>query len=461
MVKLSFHGAAETVTGSKYLLETSDTRVLFDCGLFQGLKELRDRNWQPLPFDVASVKAVVVTHAHIDHIGYLPRLVKDGFGGPIYCTPATAQLAELMLLDSAHNQQDDADYANSKGYSKHAPALPLYDASHVKKTMQRFRTVPRREWFRAGGQIFTRFHDTGHLLGSSMIECEVREPNKTTRILFSGDVGRYDAPLYYDPQTPPTCDYLVCESTYGGRNHPPENVLDELAGIVNEAVKRGGVILVASFAVGRAQQLIYLLQILIEQNRIPEIPVFLDSPMAVSGMNIFQHFAAEHDLCEALQLDSHYRFDAHNVKLARTAGESRQINSMHKPCVIISSSGMMEGGRILHHLKQRLPNPNNTVVLGGFMAEGTRGRLLADGAKFLKLHGENVPVRAHVAPMSALSGHAGHDELMRWLAPLATPKQVFITHGEIEGAKALAADLTAKRGWKCVIPKMGEGFTLE
>lgn len=460
MVRLSFLGAAETVTGSKYLLEAGDAGVLVDCGLFQGLKELRLRNWDPLPVDVRSIDAAVLTHAHVDHVGYLPRLVKDGFSGPVYCTPATERIAELLLLDTARIQQDDAEYANRKGFSKHKPALPLYDVADARRALRRFRTVPRQEWFQAAGPIWMRYHDAGHLLGASMIEVEVRQGARPLRLLFSGDVGRYEAPLYFDPQPPLPCDYLICESTYGNRDHPAESIFDELAAVVSAAVARGGVMLVASFAVGRAQQLIYLLQILIEERRIPAMPIFLDSPMAVSGMNIYRYFAAEHDLSEALAVNPRYRFDLKHVRLSETVGQSKQINSERGPAVIISSSGMMTGGRILHHLRQRLPDSKTTVVLAGFQAEGTRGRSLEEGAKSLRIHGQDVPARAAVAKISALSGHAGRAELLRWLSALAAPRQAFITHGEKTSAEALADELRRARSWHAVVPKLGQSFEL-
>ncbi len=460
MVRLTFHGAAETVTGSKYLLEAEGAKVLVDCGLFQGLKALRQLNWQRLPFRPADVDAVVLTHAHIDHVGYLPRLVKDGFRGPVYATPATESLAELLLLDAAHNQEEEADYANRKGYSKHKPALPLFDANHVKRAMSLFRTVHREQWFRPSGPISMRYHDTGHLLGSCMIEVEVERPSRPLRLVFSGDVGRYDAPLYFDPQRPPDCDYLICESTYGDREHPDVAVLDQLTDVVHQAIRRGGVMLVASFAVGRAQQLIYLLNVLMADRRIPRIPVILDSPMAVSGMNIYRYYAAEHDLSEGLAVDANFDFDGH-LTLSRSVAESRKVNELMGPGVIISSSGMMTGGRILHHLRRRLPDPRNTIVLGGFMAAGTRGRALQEGAKTLRVFGADVPVRAAVVEMSGLSGHAGHSELRRWLEPLAAPKQVFFTHGELASATSLAEELRRDRGWNTVVPRMGQSFELD
>ena len=466
MIRLSFHGAAETVTGSKYLLEADGAggagtvSVLIDCGLFQGLKDLRLRNWAPLPFRPATVKAVVLTHAHIDHVGYLPRFVKDGFAGPVYCTPATESLAELILLDAAKNQEEEASYLFRKGLSKHSPPRALFEASDVKRTMKRLHSVHRDEWFKLAGPIFARYHDVGHLLGASMLEVEVRNGARPTRILFSGDVGRYDAPLYFDPAVPPECDYLICESTYGDRDHPVVDVSEQLCEVVLAAIQRGGVMLVASFAVGRAQQLIYLLQILMEHKRIPEIPIFLDSPMAVSGMNIYRYYADEQDLAEAISAPG-YKFDLRHVHLTPSVGESKQINSVKGPAVIISSSGMMTGGRILHHLRQRLPDPHNTVVLGGFMAEGTRGRALQQGSRTLRVLGAEVPVRAAVVEMSSLSGHADRSELLRWLGPLAAPRQVFLTHGEKPSATALAEELSRTRGWNTVVPRMGQSFELE
>jgi metallo-beta-lactamase family protein len=459
MVQLTFHGAAQTVTGSKYLLEAGAARVLVDCGLFQGLKELRLKNWGPPPVDPRSIDCVVVTHAHIDHIGYLPRLVKAGYRGPILATPATCELAEIMLLDAAETQEADAEYANRKQFSKHHPALPLYDARDVARTLPLFRETPRDSWHCAAAPIWFRYHDAGHLLGSAMIEVEVRQGPQPLRILFSGDVGRYGAPLYHDPCPPPACDYLVCESTYGDRDHPPETVFDAVQGVVERSILRGGVLLVASFAVGRAQQLIYVLQTLIRQGRLPELPIFLDSPMAASATHIYRRFAAEHDLSEALLAEPASVLDGRNVRLARTVAESKRINAVRGPAVIIASSGMMTGGRILHHLEQRLPDPINTIGLGGFMAAGTRGRALQDGATSLKIHGRLMPVRAVVESVSALSGHAGRSELLRWLDALPPPRHTFLTHGEPQGAARLAEAL-AGRGFSVTVPALGERVEL-
>jgi len=460
MPRLTFHGAAETVTGSKYLLEADGASVLVDCGLFQGLKELRLRNWAKLPFDARSVDACVLTHAHIDHLGYLPRFVKQGFRGSVYGTPATVELADLMLFDSADCQESDAEYANRHGFSKHHPAEPLYDKRDVVATMRLLKRRQRDEWFQAAGPIWCRYHDAGHLLGSAMIEVEIRTSAPPLRILFSGDVGRYGAPLYHDPTPPPACDYLICESTYGNRDHPQESILDQLCEVVLAGINRGGVLLAASFAVGRAQQFVYLLETLIEQRRIPEIPIFIDSPMAVNATAIFQTYRADHDLSEGKLRGTGGALFGPNVHLARTADESKRINDVDGPAFIIASSGMMTGGRILHHLKRRLPDARNTVVLGGYQAPGTRGRSLQEGADFIRVHGRDVTVRANVVSASALSGHAGRSELLRWLSPLPAPRKTFITHGEKPSAESLAAELRVSRGWDVTIPRMGQGFDL-
>jgi metallo-beta-lactamase family protein len=461
MPQLTFLGAAQTVTGSKYLLEADGARVLVDCGLFQGLKELREKNWAPLPFAADSIDCVVLTHAHIDHIGYLPRLVNQGYAGPIYATPATVELTELMLFDSAKIQESDAEYANRKGFSRHKPALPLYDSQDAARTVKQLLPLARDGWHAVREPIWIRYHDAGHLLGSCLIEVEVRTRQPPIRLVFSGDVGRYDAPLYHDPQPPPACDYLVCESTYGDREHPESDLLAALADRVQAVIRRGGVMLVASFAVGRAQQLMYLLHVLLRQGRIPELPIFLDSPMAVDATKIYCDFRGEHDLSEGQLTGPDCAFSARNVHLARTVDESKAINRVTGPAVIIASSGMMTQGRILHHLRQRLDEERNTVVLGGFQPEGTRGRQLEEGAKFLHIHGRDVPVRAAIVKIPGLSGHADRSELLHWLASLEPPKQTYLTHGEIASANALAAALRAERGWEVIIPRLGQTVNLE
>jgi len=462
MTTLTFHGAARTVTGSKYLLEADGARVLVDCGLFQGEKRLRLLNWENPQLDPARIDAVVLTHAHLDHVGYLPRLVKHGFRGPVYCTPATENLAELILLDAAEFQERDAEYANRKGFSKHKPALPLYDERDARQALRLLKIESRTRWFSPREPIWMRYHDAGHLLGSNMIEVEIRQGDRPLRILFSGDVGRYNGPLYHDPIPPSPCDYLVCESTYGDREHPETDLLDAMQGVVERAVERGGVMLMASFAVGRAQQLIYLLQVLMHKRRIPEMPIYLDSPMAVDATKIYREHSEDHDLSEGQLSGRDSVLDGPRVHLIHSSEESKALNGFQGPGVIISSAGMMTGGRILHHLRRRLPEERNTIVLGGFMAAGTRGRRLQDGETRLRIHGRDVPVRAAVERVSGLSGHADRSELLRWVKPLdSSPRKVFVTHGEPDSAVALAAELTKRHGWQTVVPDLGDSFELE
>lgn len=460
-MQLTFHGAAGTVTGSKYLLEADGARVLIDCGMFQGLKKLRERNWAGTPFKAGELDAVLLTHAHLDHTGYLPRVVREGFNGPVYCTPATAKLAEIILLDSAKIQENDAAYANKKGFSKHKPALPLYTGKDVQTTVARLKITPREDWTHIEGPIWARFHDAGHLLGSNMIEVEVRRDSGVKRILFSGDVGRYDGPLYHDPTPPPECDYLVCESTYGNRDHPDGDLSDGLHGVIERGVERGGVMLMASFAVGRAQQLIYLLQLLKSEGKIPDLPIYLDSPMSCNATEIYREHREDHDLSEGELTNNRPVLGGPAVHLCRSVDESKALNHLQGPAIIISSSGMMTAGRIVHHLKKRLPDPQTTVILGGYMAVGTRGRRLEEGAETLRMHGQDIVVNAAIEKVPGLSGHADRSGLLRWLSHLKTaPKQTFLTHGEPDSAAAMADTLREERGWEVEIPQMDQAFEL-
>ena len=459
MAKITFHGAARTVTGSKYLLEAGDARVLVDCGMFQGLKKLRQRNWDPTPFDAKSLDAVVLTHAHLDHVGFLPRVVKEGFQHKIFCSPATSKLAELILLDSAKIQEYDAKYANKKGFSKHKPALPLYDGKDVQQTLKQFSETPRGKWFSPAEPIWMRFHDAGHLLGSNMIEVEIRDQDPPLKILFSGDVGRYDGPLYHDPSPPPACDYLICESTYGNRDHPETDLLGALEGVVNRSIERGGVMLMASFAVGRAQQLIYLLQLLKKEDRIPDLPIYLDSPMSCNATTIYKEHGDDHDLSEG-ELEDRQVLGGPSVHLCRSADESKALNHLKGSAIIIASSGMMTGGRIVHHLKKRLPDKKTTVVLGGYMAIGTRGRRIQEGAETIRMHGQDIPVNAAIEKVPGLSGHADRSGLLRWLQDLPDPRKVFLTHGEPDSAEALADELSGSREWDVHVPDLGETHEL-
>lgn len=461
MATITFHGAAGTVTGSKYLLEAGDAKVLVDCGLFQGLRKLRELNWQVTPFDVDQLDAVVLTHAHLDHTGYLPRIVKQGYERSIYCTSATAQLTEIILLDSAKIQEYDAAYANKKGFSKHKPALPLYDGRDAVRTVKLLRHADRGKWFCPAEPVWVRYHDAGHLLGSNTIEVEIRDQDPPLRLLFSGDVGRYDGPLYHDPAPPVACDYLVCESTYGNRDHPEGDLLTALEQVVKRSIDRGGVMLLASFAIGRAQQLIYLLQVLKAEGRIEDLPIYLDSPMACNATEVYRQFSSDHDLSEGDLKGDRPVLGGPKVHLCRSTDESKALNHLKGPAVIISSSGMMTGGRIVHHLKKRLPDASNTIVLGGYMAIGTRGRSLQDGAETLRMHGQEIPVQAAVENVPGLSGHADRSGLLRWLKNLPDPRRVFLTHGEPDSAAALADALSSSKGWDVVAPGLGDAYTLE
>ncbi len=461
MPRLTFLGAAGVVSGSRHLLDAGGARVLVDCGLFQGEKELRKRNWQPLGVPPQSIDAVVLTHAHIDHSGYLPRLVREGFRGPIYATQATADLLPLLLYDSVKCQAEDAAFANREGYSKHKPALPLYEEQDVSDTLRLVKPGPRGVWFEAAESIRCRYHDAGHMLGSGFVEAEVSETgDRPLRIVFSGDIGRYDAPLYNDPVPPPPCDYLVCESTYGDRDHTPTRPLEELERVTLEALDRGGMMLVASFAVGRAQQLVYLLRTLMASGRIPEVPVWVDSPMAVDALEVFRRHKGEHDFIEAKMAGVAEALASPFVRTARTPEESKGINTHHGPGIVIAASGMMNGGRILHHLARRLPDETTTVLVAGFQAKGTRGRTLLEGAKTLRIHGRDIPVRAAIRQVDAFSGHADRAELGRWLAGMPDPKLTFLVHGEPPAARGMAEFLSTTRGWKTVIPAIGQSFEL-
>ncbi|MFN9369446.1 MAG: MBL fold metallo-hydrolase RNA specificity domain-containing protein [Planctomycetia bacterium] len=462
MARIRFLGAASVVSGSRHLVEGDDARVLVDCGLFQGEKELRERNWDRFAVPPDSIDAVVLTHGHIDHSGWLPRLVRDGFRGAIWTSPATADLLGILLYDSAKCQAEDAEYANRKGYAKHRPALPLYDERDVDRALRLVRTVPREAWFEPGRGFRCRLHEAGHMLGSSFVEMEVATPaGPPQRIVFSGDVGRFDAPLYKDPVGPPPCDYLLCESTYGDRDHTPSRPLDELEAVTKEAIARGGMMLVASFAIGRCQQLVYLLRTLMAAGRLPEVPVWVDSPMAVDAMEVFRRHGTEHDFSESKMQGVAESLASPFVRMAKTANESRAINSHAGPGIIIASSGMMNGGRILHHLSRRLPDPKTTVLVAGFQAAGTRGRSLVDGARFLRIHGRDIPVKAAVRRVDALSGHADRSEIGRWLADLPAPKRTFLIHGEPPAANGMAEFLRTTRGWTVQVPKIGDAFELE
>ncbi len=463
MAKITFLGAAGTVTGSKYLVEAGGKRLLVDCGLFQGSRELTQRNWENLPIDPATIDWVVLTHAHIDHTGYLPRLVRSGYRGPIYANVATRELCGLLLPDSAHLQEEDAQFAARKGYSSHKPPLPLYTVAEAQTALAQFKDIPRAAPFAISPEFTVRGHDAGHILGSSWLELAITENGKQTLVVFSGDLGRYGQPILNDPEPPTRADFLLCESTYGDRDHPAGSVADELAHVINRIAKRGGAVVIPAFAVGRTQTLMYYLRELESQQRIPQLPVYVDSPMAINVTGLYDSHHEDHDLeftKEELN-GNHDPLNVHEVHMTRTVEESKKINDVVSPCVIISASGMATGGRILHHLARRLPDSRSAVLLVGYEAEGSRGRALQDGAKYLRIHGEEVPVRAQVIEIGQLSAHAGKSELLRWLSGFkAPPRQTFLVHGEPVALDTLRTAITNQFHWPVTIPAYRQSFDL-
>jgi metallo-beta-lactamase family protein len=444
-VEITFLGAAGTVTGSKYLVRTQQGTLLVDCGLFQGLKQLRLRNREPFPVDPATIGAVVLTHAHLDHSGYLPVLVRDGFRGPVFCTPATADLAAVLLRDSAHLQEEEADFANRHGYSKHSPALPLYGALDAERAIELLRPVPMNAEIDAGGGASFRFVPAGHIPGAASVW--LRADGAT--LAFSGDLGRSGDPTLPPPQTDGAADWLVVESTYGDRLHPAIDPEDELAEVVQRTASRGGVVLIPAFAVGRAHAVLYHLYRLRQAGRIPDIPVYLDSPMAAAAM----HILARHP--ESLRLSTaEARAVSEFARIVSSVEESKRVDRMSMPRIVISASGMATGGRVLHHLKVIAPEPANTVLFSGYQAAGTRGAQMVAGAREIKIHGGYVPVRAEVRVMDSLSAHADWREILAWLSAFPSPpRHTFITHGEPAAADHLRLKIEERLGWACSVPE--------
>lgn len=449
---ITFLGAVGTVTGSKYLVEAGGARVLVDCGLFQGWKTLRLRNWQPLPLDAAGIDAVVLTHAHLDHSGYLPVLVKHGFSGPVYGTDATRDLSGVLLPDSGHLQEEEARYANQRGYSRHKPALPLYTREEAERCLERFRPVAFEQAVTLGRSLRLTFTLAGHILGAACVHLD----DGARSVVFSGDVGRPNDPIMRPPPPLRETDYLVIESTYGNRRHDPKDPEGVLADIVRRTADRGGVILVPAFAVGRAQTLLHLFARLKAAQQIPDVPVFLNSPMAINATKIFCAHPDEHrlstDQCVAMCDVATY---------VNTPEESKALNRRNGPMIIISASGMATGGRILHHLTAFAPDPRNTVLFTGFQAAGTRGAAMLNGAETVKIHGELVPLRAEVAEIASLSAHGDYVELTAWLRQMPRPPaRTFITHGEPEAAAAFKNHLASELDWKTEIPMDGARVAL-
>ncbi len=457
MAKLTFLGAAGCVTGSKYLVEAAGKKLLVDCGLFQGTDDLKQRNWNPLPIDPKTFDYLVLTHAHLDHTGWLPVLVRDGYNKTIYANPATIELTEILLKDSGHLQEEETQDAQKHNWSKHPQPRALYTSDDVDPVLRLLRPMPRNGGFDISPEFHIESYDAGHILGSSSLELTIHENGKKTVVVFSGDIGRYDQPILNDPVPPVTkqIDVLLCESTYGDREHEAGDPLQVLGEIVNRVVKRGGSIVIPAFAIGRTQTFMYYLRQLENLQRVPKVPVYVDSPMALSATELYLKHKEDHDLQFARdEQNGGDPLSVHEFHLTRSVEESKGINNVKTPCIIISASGMVTGGRVLHHLAQRLGDARNCVILGGFQAEGTRGRALQEGAKTLSLYGQMVPVLAEIVEMGQLSAHAGKSELMRWMTGLQVPpKQVYLTHGEPAAAQSLQQAITEKFRWKAAVAR--------
>jgi metallo-beta-lactamase family protein len=450
-VRLEFLGATGTVTGSKYLLRTDSQQVLVDCGLFQGYKQLRLRNWAAPPFNPRQLDAIILTHAHIDHSGYLPVVVKRGFAGPVYCTEATRALCEIMLLDAAHLQEEEAAYANRHRFSKHDPALPLYTVDDAHKAIARMCAVKFEALTDVAIGVQARWHPNGHLLGSAALE--IKHTGGT--VVFSGDVGRPSDPLMRAPASMTTidaCDYLILESTYGNRKHAPLAGEDILRDVVNRTAARSGSVLIPAFAVGRVQTILLALQRLRQANAIPSVPIFVNSPMARTATEIYRKFANETRLS-----DREFTSLCKLAHFVAAAEESKRLVRSKTPSIIISASGMATGGRVLHHLKELLPDPKNSVVFAGFQAGGTRGAAMINGQELIKIHGQYIPVRAEIAHIDSMSAHADYLELIDWVSTLKhPPKHVYITHGEPDAADAMRLHVQEKLHWSCSVPDYGD-----
>lgn len=457
---LQFLGAAGTVTGSKFLVTGENQRVLLDCGLFQGLKELRLRNWRPPAFNPADVDAVVLSHAHIDHSGYLPLLVRKGFRGSIHCTPGSQDLLRVLLLDAAHIQEEEATRANRYGYSKHRPALPLYTTADAEAALALVEPHPYGTPFAVVNAVTAILRRAGHILGSATIELDIGTASPL-KVVDSGDLGRGNHPILRDRDPVTEADILLVESTYGDRVHAPDPV-ETLARIVREAAARGGALLVPAFAVGRTQELIWTLRQLEEAGRVPVLPVYIDSPMAINVTDIYCRHPQDHNLDMKLLMDEkRCPLCCKQYHLARTSQESKALNERREPIIIISASGMATGGRILHHLKERLPDEHTTVLLPGFQVVGTRGRALQGGARSVRIHGQDILVRAKIETLDGLSAHADRDEIMRWLRGFTRPpKRVYVVHGEPRAARGLTELIRTQLGWNVQVAQDGATVSL-
>lgn len=460
-VRVRFFGGAKTVTGSKYLLEIDDFKLLVDCGLFQGLKELRLKNWQPLDIDPKQIDAVLLTHAHIDHSGYLPRLIEDGFEGPVYCTEATADLLKIMLTDSAKLQEEEARFAKKKGYSRHANPQPLYSVKSAAKALENLVRCNIDQSIVITKGVEANFVLAGHILGAASIVLRLTGAQQTKEIVFSGDIGRYDNPLHFDPTAIKTGDVLFIESTYGNRQNTSASPEEELARVITETIDRQGCLLIPAFSVGRTQLILYYLAKLFDDGMIPRIPVYLDSPMAISVTGLYRRYDEYHRLSIGEEDLAKSPFDHPQFHYVQEQEQSMALNTIEKEAIIVSASGMCTGGRMLHHLYHRLPRPNDTLLFVGYQGEGTRGRKIVDGAEHVKMFGLEVPVLCHVDAIHGLSAHADLSELLRWAGNfISPPKMTFVVHGELESARHLADRLDVDLGHHAHVPELGEAVSL-
>ena len=459
--RLHFWGAAGTVTGSRYLLETEQGHYLVDCGLFQGGSNLKSLNWEPFPFPAEDIDAVFLTHAHIDHTGYLPRLFKQGYRGPVYATEATCAMLRILLLDAAHLQEQEAQYANKKGYSKHKPALPLFDQHDAQEALARLWPIRFDDPLRLSGIVAT-WLPAGHILGSAILSVDLIGQHGPIRIVFSGDLGKYEDEIMAPPASISRADYLLVESTYGDRVHKSEELRPSLAEAVNYSVCGKGMLLIPAFAVGRTQGILFHLRQLQDSGDIPNLPIYIDSPMAVDVSSLYCQFGDDHNLDVNLLMDHEAcPLRCPDTDFVKEVEESKALNKQPGPGIIISASGMCTGGRILHHLKSRLPNEENLVLFVGYQAEGSLGRRLQGGAKEVRIHGESVDVRARIANLGGLSAHADQHDLLRWLSQIKEkPIQTFIVHGENPGRTALQKEIRDTLGWDAHIPQRGDSVTL-
>lgn len=459
-VTVTFLGATDTVTGSRFLVTSALSKVLVDCGLFQGIKSIRKKNWDPFPVDVKTIDSVILTHAHLDHCGYLPLLARQGFVNPIYATHYTAELASVILHDSAHLQMEDAKYAAKKGYSKHEIPLPLYNVDDTEKALRLFKRAPFHSRVQVAPDAWATWYPSGHILGSAFIVLEIGGK----KILFTGDMGRNNHPLLSNPDLPPVdaMDAIVTESTYGDRTHDAK--AEDFARELNEAIARGGSILIPAFAVDRTEVILMALRELMESKEVPLVPIYVDSPMALTALNFYRE-AITQDSPEIRKGVSDKwanqdPFDPGKLMQALTTEESKKINDISETSIIISASGMATGGRVVHHLEHMLPDPKNTVILVGYQAVGSRGRSLEEGAAEIKMHGKFVPVNAHITKVGSFSVHADGDELIEWLRGAKKPGKIFVIHGEQGAQEAMANRLIDQLNWNAIVPKPAQVISI-